>query len=189
MSNKKHTSCEIIIGCIYARMGMELEQAELLNPKDWTPFKRSKDWDSLDADVVNLWENVVRIVWNTPVEKMRAWAAASNEAIEKLPEGEREGNQLLLTVHLLHKYLTDLDCTDFITKSMMKNKVDRIKMDILERVRQEGGDDLVKKSYIVADNIFRTIIGKPALTQDLREEHTRMILARLRGKASKIKYK
>ena len=177
-----YTECEIVIGSIYARMGLELEASNLIDKETWSPMKRQKDWDSLDADVVRLWGDVVNIVWNTPVEKMRAWAKAGNEAVEKLPEGEREANQLLLCVHMLDKYVSELGCQNFFETAMLRQKLQRIKWEIIDRVRVEGGDDLAKKTFIAADNLYRAIIGRPVIDTSTREKYVQMVIDRLKGK-------
>lgn len=173
------TSCDVIIGTVYGRFGYELAESGMISEKDWTPLKRNNDWDALDAEIVALWKGVIGIVHGTPIGKLKKTAEISNKAIEKLPEDEREANQLLLAIHLFEKWLEG-DCVDFITRSVFLSRTIRIKWDIIKRVRKVGGEELAAKTYIAADNIYRAIVGKPVLTSELRNKHAEMVKARLK---------
>ncbi len=175
----KTKTCQILIACVYSRLGSELEASDLLNKEDWSPKKRQKDWSSIDAELVDMWKGVVRIVWNTPVGQMRAWADASNKAVLKLPEDEREANQLLLSVHLFDRWVNEHGCADFITKAAWKDRITRIKWEIIAKVNEAGGEELAAKTYTAADNLYRAIVGKPVLDSKIRKKHAEMVKRRL----------
>ena len=176
-------ACEILIGTIYSRLGLELQESNMLDKHTWAPVKR-KDYDPIEAELIKLWETIVGICWGQSIYDMRQWAAASNEIIEKMPDRDRRANQLLLCVHLFDEWLQE-GCADFVTKAMWRQRIGRLKLDIIQEVEKASGMEIASHSYIAADNIRRALVGRAMLDSETRKAAVERLKRKLKNRETK----
>ena len=176
------TACEILIGSVYSRLGLEMQESNMVDPHSWAPIKR-KDYDPIESELLKLWDTIIGICWGQSVYDMRKWAAASNEIIEKMPDRDRRANQLLLCVHLFDEWLV-AGCADFVTKAMWRQRIGRLKLDIIARVEAASGIEIASHSYIAANNIARALTDRPMLDSEMRQAAAERLKRRLKEKAN-----
>ena len=160
--------CKVMMGTLYASMGLELVKCGMLTENTWAPKKNLPEADIVDLELLRLWEEVVGIVWGTSIIDMKAAAKKGNAVIDKLADEDRHINQSLLSIHLFDQWAYTMGCASFMVKAKWRTRLPRLKLAVYEGVVRVAGEEAAGNSYIAADNIARHLSGRAMLTGEQR---------------------
>ena len=172
------SNCAILISACYSILGFEMYEAGILDD-DWAVKKKLPEADTEDKMLIEVWNGIVGILWGSSIHSIRSEAKKFNDLVKKIPEEGEEGNHLLTSLYLFDIWVDT--CADFITRAKWQTKLKRIMPAITMRVC-EFRPELASVSKAAADNIYRSMIGKPVISAEIRQAKSRYVLNKLKNR-------
>ena len=172
-------TCSIIISAAYSIIGKELAEVGILNPEDWSVNKSLPEADYEDNLMIEIWQSLVKQLWNSDIYKIKSGAGKINKSMKKLPEFNSPANVILVGLHLLN-YWAD-NCANFIDKARWQPKLKRTIPAITRRV-SEVNPELAATSYAAADNLFRELTGKVMISKEIRQSKSKYVMNKLKNR-------
>ena len=169
MNNKKRLS--FLVG-VYGFMQLSMIDVGLLSKKG-VPLKCKKPLPS-EVDAVAIYNWLSDQLKDVGVGKLRSLAVDMDTAVSKLFNDHKVVNNFLLSLLLLRAYVDDSTKMEQI---LLSGKINRL-IDVVDgAVSDEEFDVTIKKTTSrTADNLYRQYIGKPQLTDEVRNAYFKRIV-------------
>jgi hypothetical protein len=157
-------NCRLLLSTAYILIGTELVSFGMLDENNWAPKKLK--FNQKDQEMMKIWSNLCDATRYISLSDLKAYGKEANKIIEKIPEVNKQGNNLLMGLHIFSFWVDE--CANFIVSASYKPLLTRHKQYVMDRVLNSAGKDVVTCSYSAADNIYRSLNSKAMIDADIR---------------------
>jgi len=165
---------EFFVG-VYGFMQLSMMDVGLLD--DRGVVKKTKGLSPTEQDGVAIYRWVSDQIRHVPAEKLKPLAAKTDARVRKLLNEHTKVNNYLLSVLLLRAYVDDADKA---TQILVGSKINRVIESLDAAVTSEEFDALIRRTTArTADNIYRQFIGRPQLSDEVREARFKRIKGKI----------
>lgn len=168
----ERTKCEIILS-IYGRMQMELVAIELVDDLTGKP-KPAKKLNLNEQDGLHIYKYLFSKIEYLTVDQVEKYSQRTNDILKKLlNDKEAPVNNYLMSMMLYRNYLQDI--APKAEQIMLLPKVER-SIQLFETFESDEYKQIRKNTGRATDNIWRTFIGRPQLSDEVRDARFKRIV-------------
>jgi hypothetical protein len=172
----KETRLDYLVG-VFGFFQLSMIDIELLDSKGRPPKKRNKLLPT-EQDALKIYDWVSEQLYSVEPPELKRRAKRMDEAVKRLNNDHQVVNNYLLALLLLRAYMDD-EATKM-EASLILPKINRL-IDLVDATvsAEEFSPEIRRTTARTADNLFRQYVGKPMLSDEVRDAKHKKWLRRV----------